>query len=60
MKALSLMVQKLWPRLSFFQKKVNNQGQGHEVQNFGTNRKVFPEGTHTCNMKALSILVQKL
>ena len=36
MKALSLPVRKLWPRLKFFQKKVKLQGQGHDVKNYGT------------------------
>ena len=27
---------------------------------FGTDRKVLPQGIHTCNMKALSLLVQML
>ena len=45
------------PRL-FFSKVC--QGQGHEVKFFGTNRKVLPQGIKTCNMKALSLLVQKL
>ena len=60
MKALSLLVQKLLPRLSFFQKYAKSHGQGHKVKLFGVDRKVLPQGIHTCNMKALSPLVQKL
>ena len=56
MKALSLLVQKLWPRLSFFK----SQGQGHEVKNFGIDRKVLSQGKHLCNIKALSPFVKKL
>ena len=60
MKALSLLVQKLWPRLSFFKSKVKSQGQGHEVKNFGIDRKVLSQGIHLCNIKALSPFVKKL
>ena len=57
MKATSLSVQKLVPRLSFF--KV---GQKVEVKVtiFGIDRKVLPQGMHTCNMKALSLLIKKV
>ena len=51
MKALSLSVQKLLPRSSFFQKLVKSQGQGHEVKNFGIDRKVLPQQIHVWNMK---------
>ena len=44
----------------FFQKQVKGHGQGHKVKIFGMDRKVLPQGIHTCNMKALSLLVQKL
>ena len=40
--------------------KVKSQGQGHKVKIFGMDRKVLPQGIHTCNMRALSLLVQKL
>ena len=53
-KALSLLVQKLLPRLIFFSKV------GHKVKIFGTDRKILSQGTHICNMKALSLLIQKL
>ena len=56
MNALSAFVQKLWLRLRLFK----SQGQGHRVKTFGTNRKVLPQGIHTCNIKAPSLLVQKL
>ena len=36
MKALSLLVRKLWPKVKVFQKQVNPQGQGHEVKYYGT------------------------
>ena len=45
-KALSLLVKKLWSGLSFFQKLVKSQGQGHEVKNFITNRKALPQEIH--------------
>ena len=60
MKALSLLVQKLVPRLSFFHKQVKSQGQSHRDTIFGTNRKVLPQRICTCNMKAPSLLVKKL
>ena len=47
-------------KVKFFQKKVKSQGQGHKVKIFGTDRKVFSQGIHICNMKALSQLVKKL
>ena len=47
-------------QVKFFQKQVKSQGQGHEVKNFGSNRKVLPQEIHMWNMKALSLLVQKL
>ena len=47
-------------KVKFFQKKVKSQGQGHEVKIFGTERKVLSQGIHMCNMKASSLLVQKL
>ena len=40
MKALSLLVQKLKPRLSYFQKYVISEGQGNKVKVFGIDRKV--------------------
>ena len=40
--------------------KVKSQGLGPRVKTFGTIREVLPQGIHTCNMKALSLLVQKL
>ena len=54
------MVKKLWPRLSFFQKYVKSQGQGHEVKNFGIDRKVLSQGIHLCNIKALPPFVKKV
>ena len=58
MNAISVLVQKLRPRLSFLKKNVKSQG--HRVKTFGTNRKVLPQGTYTCNMKALLFFIQKL
>ena len=46
MKVIPLLVQKLWPRLSFFQKEVKGQGQGHEVKHFGIDSKVLSQGMH--------------
>ena len=59
MKALSLLVQ-VMAKFKFFQKQVKSQGQGHEVKNFGIDRKVLSQEIHMWNMKALSLLVQKL
>ena len=53
MKALSLSIQKLKPRLSFFFK---SQGQDHNDKMFGTNEKFFAKGI-LCNMKDLIISV---
>ena len=36
------------------------QSQGHYVKNIGINRKVLSQGINICNIKALSLLVQKL
>ena len=47
-------------KVKFFQKYVKSQGQGHKVKIFGRERKVLSQGTHMCNMKALSLLVKKL
>ena len=33
-------------QVKFFQKQVKSQGQGHEVKNFGSNRKVLPQEIH--------------
>ena len=58
-KRLLLVVRKLWPRLTFF-KVGQTQGQGHEVKNYGTMRKVLSQATNMCNIKALSLLVRTL
>ena len=55
MKALSLLVGKLWPRLKFFKSRSN-----FKVKNYVTMWKVLSQGIHICNMKALSLLVRKL
>ena len=61
MKALSLLVRKLWPRLKFFKSGVKLQGQGHEVTNYGTMwKRSMSQGIHMCKIKALSLLVRKL
>ena len=51
---------KVIAKVKFFQKKVKIQGQGHEVKNFGIDRKVLSQGIHFCNIKALSPFVKKL
>ena len=51
---------KVMAKVKVFQKKVKLQGQGHEVNNYSTTRKVLSQGIHMCNMKALSLLVRKL
>ena len=55
MKALSLKVWKLWPRLKFFKSRSN-----FKVKIYGTMWKVLSQGIHMCNMKASSLLVWKL
>ena len=55
MKALSLLVQKLCPRLSFLKSRSKVK-----VKNFGIDRKVLSQGIHLCNIKALSPFVKKL
>ena len=57
LKALSILVQKLMPRLSFFKRRSKVKV---KVKIFGTKRKVLPQEIHTCNMKAPSLLVKKL
>ena len=47
-------------KVTFVQKYVKSQGLGHEVKKFGSNRKVLPQEIHMWNMKATSVLVQKL
>ena len=37
-----------------------SEGQGHEVKNFGIDRKVLSQGLHLCNIKALSPFVKKI
>ena len=56
-KAQSLLVKKLWSRLSFSKVGQNSRSR---VKIFGMDRKVLPQGIHTCTMKALPLLVQKL
>ena len=60
MKTILCFGSKLIAKVKCFQKQVKIQGQGHNVNFFGTDRKVLSQGTHICNMKALSVLVQKL
>ena len=60
MKALPLLIRKLWSRLKVFKKEVKCQGQGHKVKNFGTHGKVFSQGIYICNMNVLPLLVRKL
>ena len=50
---------KVMAKVKVFQKYVKFQGQGHEVKNNGTIRKVFSQATHMCNTKALSLPVIK-
>ena len=51
---------KVMAKVKVFQKKVKLQGQGHEVKNYSTMRKISSQGIHMCNMVALSLLVRKL
>ena len=48
---------KVMTKVKIFENWVKSQGQGHRVKAFDTNRKVLPQGTHNCNMTALSLLV---
>ena len=57
MKALSLLVWKLWSRLKIFKSRSNFKV---KVKNYDTMWKVLSEGIHMCNMKALSLLVRNL
>ena len=41
-------------------KSFSKVGQGHKVKNYGTLLKVLSQGTHKCNMKALSLRIWKL
>jgi hypothetical protein len=41
MKSISLTIQKIWPMLIFFGKRVKYQGQGHKVKSYDTKRKVL-------------------
>ena len=50
---------KVMAKVKVFQKKVELQGQGHEVKNYGTKWKILSLGIHMGNMNALS-LVRKL
>ena len=58
--SLSLSVQKLIPKLSFFQKWVKSQEQGHKVKIFGSKRKVLQQKIHICYMKVQSLFVKML
>ena len=60
MKALSLLVQKLLPRLSFFKSRSKVKVKVTKSKNFGIDRKVLSQGIHLCNIKALSPFVKKL
>jgi hypothetical protein len=57
MKALSVMVQKLWPRLKFSKcrSKVTVKGSKYD-----TDEKVLSQGIHMWNIKAKPLMVQKL
>ena len=41
MKALSLVIKKLWPMLKFLKKLVKGHGQGHKFKIYGTVGKVL-------------------
>ena len=44
--SISHTVQKLWPRLKFWDRKVKGHGQGHYVQTFGMIRKDSSQGMY--------------
>ena len=59
-KARSLLVQRLMPRICcFFFSKVDQKSKS-QGQNVGTKRKVLSQEIQTCNMKAPSLLVKKI
>ena len=60
MKSLSLLVQKLWQRLSFFKSRSKVKVKVTKSKNFGIDRKALSQGIHLCNIKALSPFVKKL
>ena len=57
---LYLIGSEVMAKVKFFKKYVESQGQVPSVKTFDTNRKVLPQGTHTCNMKALSLFGSKV
>ena len=63
MKALSLTIQKIWPRLKFLKSGSKVKVKGQKVKNFVSSGKVLSEGIYMCNMnnmKGLALTVQKL
>ena len=62
MRALTLIVQKLWQKLKFLEMKVKGYDQGHKVIDLGVIWKDFISWVYMPNtsMKSLSLTVQKL
>ena len=60
MKALPLLVRKLWPRLKFFKSRSIFKVKVTRSKIFGTHGKVLSQGMYICNMKVLTLLVRKL
>ena len=50
MKALSLLVQKLWPRLSFFKSRSKVKVKVKKSKKICIDRKVLSQGIHLCNI----------
>ena len=51
---------KVTMKVKVFKMYVKGHGLGHTVKKFGTDGKVLSQGVHMCNMKAISLTVQKL
>ena len=60
MKALPLLVRKLWPWLKFFLQSRSNVKVKVTRSIFFCNGKVLSQGMYICNMKVLPLLVRKL
>ena len=62
MKAQSLLVKKLWPRLKFFKSRLNVKVKVTRYKIMVPCKKVLSQGIHilVCNMNALSLLERKL
>ena len=60
MKALSLLFQKLWPRLSFFKSRSKFKVKVTKSKILVSTERSMSQGIHLCNIKSLSPFVKKL